>query len=316
MSCRAERGGPILPQACQLCVSRYTVPAGCYIIDTRYWSFFCPSHIFTVLQSEIFFFCCSVLCILACSSGANVGMPKWITQPSFLSLGRSLVSRPASVLLETLGPSPPSSMHRCGHWVLALLRCNGRGGLRRWESTCGRAAAAGIILFALPLLRGLRCLGLNNNGGGQISLITVSVSGDAGETIEMLHDLGGGAAEASLGTRFPRALHALWEGSVAQAEPRQAHSSPALGGPGRPQTVGTGSAFAGSCSRNFFFLFPSLLRLVLFLSPFTWLPTHAFMQQRATINVPGGAAFLSGFRIVPRAVRFVSHYYAVPDLLS
>lgn len=37
-----------------------------------------------------------------------MGVPKWITQPSFLSLGRSLVclALRLSVLLETLGPSP------------------------------------------------------------------------------------------------------------------------------------------------------------------------------------------------------------------
>lgn len=64
-----------------------------------------------------------------------------------------------------------------------------------------------------------------------------------------------------------------------------------------------------------FFFFPSLLpfhpRLVsvCFLSPFTWLPTqrvHATTcdDQRSWWSRP----FLSGFRVAPRAVRFVSHY--------
>lgn len=83
-----------------------------------------------------------------------------------------------------------------------------------------------------------------------------------------------------------------------QADPLQ----PSPGGSGRPQTVGTDSTLLGPVRETFFFLRPfhaSLFRS----QPFTWLPTHAFMQQRATINVLVGPLF-SGFRIVTRAVRF------------
>lgn len=46
---------------------------------------------------------------------------------------------------------------------------------------------------------------------------------------------------------------------MAQAEPRQAHSSPALGGPGRQQTVGPGSALLlGPVHRETFFFLPIL----------------------------------------------------------
>lgn len=187
-------------------------------------------------------------------------------------------------------------------------------GIHMWESS-----GSGIILFALPLLRGLRCLGLNKDGGGQISLITVSVSGDAGETIEMLHDLGGGAAEGQPGNEISPSPARPVGG---ECGPGGTPASPLQPSPGRawPATDrGNWLRFRWVLFAKLFFSFSilaSIPRLVLLLSPFTWLPTHAFMQQRATINVPGGAAFLSGFRVVPRAVRFVSHYYAVPDLLS
>lgn len=108
---------------------------------------------------------------------------------------------------------------------------------------------------------------------------------------------------------------ALWEGGgVAQRKPPlPPAASPALGGPGRPQTVGTGSTFTGSSFAKLFFpcvLILPFARIFLFPSPyFTWLPTHAFMQQRATINVVVEPCFRAS-EPVPRAVRFVSHYFA------
>ena len=72
-------------------------------------------------------------------------------------------------------------------------------------------------------------------------------------------------------------------GCVAQAVPRQASPpSPALGGPGRPQTVGTGPACWVLARAKLFF---PLSKIFLSRTPFTWLPTQAFMQRRVTITV-------------------------------
>lgn len=115
----------------------------------------------------------------------------------------------------------------------------------------------------------------------------------------MLPDLGRGgvAAEASWERDFPEPC-GRGVGVWFQADPLQ----PSPGGPGRPQTVGTDSTLLGPIHETFFSLHPFHASLILS-QPFTWLPTHAFMQQRATINVLVGPCSRAS-ESSPRAVRF------------
>lgn len=61
MSCRAEREGSILPQACQLCVSRYTVCRGVLYNSDQILVLF-----LSISQFEIFFFLTLALCCAFC----------------------------------------------------------------------------------------------------------------------------------------------------------------------------------------------------------------------------------------------------------